>query len=100
MTSGGELQVFFVSWDPRRRSVDDSSARKRHEKQRLWRTMKECGDRIKKRNTPKSEKTGEVGGIEERTFVETGGAAGGGGERHPTLAHPRGLLTKTRQEKP
>ena len=49
--------------------------------------LKECRDKIKKRNTRQIRKTGEVERIEERTLVETGGAAGGGGERYPTWAH-------------
>ena len=32
--------------------------------------LKECRDKIKKRNTPKTGKLGEVGGAEERTLVE------------------------------
>ena len=43
--------------------------------------LKECRDKIKKRNTPTTE-TCEVGGMEESTLVETGDAIGGGGERY------------------
>ena len=49
--------------------------------------LKECRDKIKTRNTPQIRKTREVERIDERTLVETGGAAGGGGERYPTWAH-------------